>query len=516
MPNMSQDFEKAKQYLKKSNAAGDTLYDHVTKVLLQIAKDKPEDALENFEKLSVQVKKAALDAQQYKELPTSTAKSLDERRALAAIENALKLVQSVPEVSSADLAQAAKAKAAMENKDDDADEEEVKKMVASLTPAFLKGAKVPDMQADARLLANAGVGMGKEESYKVLLSIQSLARTEGNLKSARFFGKIYGKEKDYYIVETELTSYVKEAVDPATKKEPAGTGANQYVYFATNSPEGQYTKLPDVLPEQLITARSMRRYFTGNLSAPVLGYPPFPWPEASYLRAQIGRIAAATVVSPKGLMDMAEQEDEEAPPLLVQAEEPELVDVDGLKEAENWNHHVAHLLKQGRAVAWTPPEPEEGEEEPEAEEEEEAEPEEPLPMLSGLEGDALPAKVLGDDEEEEDEETKFKLWRFECYPSSTQHRVSAAISMNWPGAVAVANGKHFANVYVGWGQKFLQTLYTPPPPPAVCKEYVSPFNPEEAEEGDVDPMLEQVDPQPPKVDDGDEGDEGDNEGDDEE
>ena len=77
--------------------------------------------------------------------------------------------------------------------------------------------------------------------------------------------------------------------------------------------------------------------------------------------------------------------------------------------------------------------------------------------------------------------------------------------------VAVAQGKRFSNIYVGWGQKHLQALYAPPPPPGVQKEFVSAFNPEEAEEGETDPMVEQVDPAPPKVDEdaGDEGDEGD-------
>jgi hypothetical protein len=199
---------------------------------------------------------------------------------------------------------------------------------------------------------------------------------------------------------------------------------------------------------------------------------------------------------------------------MVRAEEAELPDAEGLKEAEGWCHHVAHLLKQGRSSPWAPPEGEEEEEEPAAEEEEE-EAEEGLPMLSGLEGDALPAKVLGEDEEEEDEESKPKLWRFSAFPADTQHKCSAAFSLQWPGATAVAAGSSCSNVYIGWGQKQLQELYTPPPPPTVLKEYKSPFNPEEAEEGEEDPMIEQLEPQPPKAagedGEGGEGDEGEEE-----
>lgn len=510
---MSQDFERAKAFLKQANASGETLYDHLTQVLLQIAKDKPENVLEDFEKISVQVKKAALDPNRFQEIPSSVLQPLENRKILSSIENLLALVKSVPPVTSADLQAAADAKAAQDNKDDDAEEEDVKKLVQSLLPAFMKKAKIPDMMQHAELLQHAGVNLGQEEMYKIQLSIHELSRTEGNFAEARFFGKILGTQKDYYIIEAKPSSFAPEAVDQLTKKEVIGTGANAYVYYAANAPEDKWTRLPDVLPEQIVTSRLMRRYFSGVLTAPVLGYPRFPWPEACYLRAQIGRIASATVVSPKGFYTMVPAEDEDAPEVMAEDEEFEALDAEGLKEAENWVHHVAHLLKQGRTQPWAPPETEDEEEEPAADEEEEAEPEEPLPMHSGLEGDALPAK---EGEEEEEEEEKPKLWKFATFPADTLHRASAAISLNWPGAHCVVQGKRFSNIYVGWGQKHLQTLYAPPPPPMVQKEYVSAFNPEEAEEGETDPMIEQLDPQPPKADDEGEGDEGDGDDDDEE
>ena len=64
----------------------------------------------------------------------------------------------------------------------------------------------------------------------------------GNFKSARFFGKVLGTQKDYYVAEVELAAYAKEPLDQDTKKELAGTGANLYVYYATNSPEEEWTR----------------------------------------------------------------------------------------------------------------------------------------------------------------------------------------------------------------------------------------------------------------------------------
>lgn len=54
----------------------------------------------------------------------------------------------------------------------------------------------------------------------------------------------------------------------------------------------------------------IKRYFTGDLEAPVPGYPPFPGTEINLLRAQIARITAGVCVSPAGFFEV----DEDAEP----------------------------------------------------------------------------------------------------------------------------------------------------------------------------------------------------------
>jgi hypothetical protein len=132
----------------------------------------------------------------------------------------------------------------------------------------------------------------------------------------RFFGKVLGTKKDYYIVEAQMEDWPEEEEgedDENENKEGWGTGLNAHVYYATNSAETEWTQLPLVRPEQVVKSREMRRFFTGDLKASVLGMPRFPWGEATYLRAQIARIAAATTVAPKGFY-MVEEDDEEAEP----------------------------------------------------------------------------------------------------------------------------------------------------------------------------------------------------------
>lgn len=59
--------------------------------------------------------------------------------------------------------------------------------------------------------------------------------------------------------------------------------------------------------------RQIKRYFTGDLEAPVPGYPPFPGTEINLLRAQIARITAGVCVSPAGFFEV----DDEAEPAAI-------------------------------------------------------------------------------------------------------------------------------------------------------------------------------------------------------
>ena len=76
-------------------------------------------------------------------------------------------------------------------------------------------------------------------------------------------------------------------------------------------------------------------------SLQVSAYPVFPGKEAEYLRAQIARIAATTMVCPAGAFQASEEgalekvEGFAAPP------------ASELASTESWAHRSAHLKKQG-------------------------------------------------------------------------------------------------------------------------------------------------------------------------
>ena len=149
-----------------------------------------------------------------------------------------------------------------------------------------------------------------------------------------------------------------------------GSGANGYVYFVCNYLGGPMTQLPSIKPAQIKAARTLKKFLTGDLNAPVSTFPVFPGNEAVFLRAQIARITATTVVCPNGLFQMGEDE-----VTLEKNEEFEPLPPSELVLKENWAHRYPHLKKQGRCELFVKEvdEDEEGEEEPPEPTEEETE-----------------------------------------------------------------------------------------------------------------------------------------------
>lgn len=251
------DVEQASAFLKGVTRDADALYDHLTKVLLRVIKENPTNALDAFESISVQVKQetAASGAlnEDSEEAPDNTEA---QAKALAAAQTTLNLIKPPKKVKAAD----------DEGEEEEEEEEEPEK------------APIPNIMADASLLKWAGLNLGDEEQYRLMLSIQTLA-TKNELQNVRFWGKINGTKKDYYVVEAKLEEYPEPEEDNPNppKQEPMGTGCNECIYFVTNSPEEPWTKLGPVQPEAIVAARRMRRFLTGELTAPVLGFPRFPW-----------------------------------------------------------------------------------------------------------------------------------------------------------------------------------------------------------------------------------------------
>ena len=111
--------------------------------------------------------------------------------------------------------------------------------------------------ADSALFEWAGVGFGEQESYRIMLSLKKLA-TESGAGNIRFFGKIYGTEKDYYIAEGTLEGEDEggeEGEEKPADFEARGTGVNKFCYWVTDNVMKSWTKLPDIAPAVIRSTR---------------------------------------------------------------------------------------------------------------------------------------------------------------------------------------------------------------------------------------------------------------------
>lgn len=168
-------------------------------------------------------------------------------------------------------------------------------------------AYIPDIMAETELLSWSGLSVGSVNACRIMLSIRQLAKERPDIKSVRFFGKILGKNNDYYVCEGEVTGpdeVPPKALKPNDKERRDLEKAalhNRFKYYVCHSPGAPWIALPNLRLKQLLTVPYIKRLFTGNLSEPMATFPPFPGnTEAEYLRAKIALIAERTVMSPAG------------------------------------------------------------------------------------------------------------------------------------------------------------------------------------------------------------------------
>jgi radial spoke head protein 4A len=450
---MADPAEGSGSFLKGVTRDADALYEHLTKVLLKIVKESPTDALSAFESLSVQVKEetaAAAALSQAEAVVGAAEEDADTKTAtVTACQSTLDLIKPPKKLVEGG-----------EDGEEPEEEEEPEK------------APMPNVMEDFGLLRHAGVGLAEEEVYRLTLSLQTLT-TKNELQNVRFWGKVHGTEKDYYVVEAKLEEYPEpeEGSEAPPKQEAMGSGCNECIYFATNSPEEPWTKLKPVQPEHITAARRMRRFFTGSLEAPVLGFPRFPWGEGAYLRTQIARICADALLCPVGQFNLEGEEDEDQ--TVAENEEWGGVDVLSQDSDRKWLHARPGIMSEGRCTLWVDPDKEEEEEEDEMSEEKKA-------ALAAIEKPRKKLAAVGDDGAE-------ATFAFRTAPSKfDRNAASLAFSLVWPGAVSLVRGKKIHNFYAGWGLPLSLLPYAPPQPPAFAAEYV-------AEE----PLLEETDVLPP-------------------
>lgn len=140
-----------------------------------------------------------------------------------------------------------------------------------------------------------------------------------------------------------------------------------------------------------------------------------------------------------------------------------------LKEPGAWKHHEVELNKYGRVTK--------------------------MPEEVDANGDPVPL---------EDEEITKNLndltpecWTFRVGPGGAGTSAGSCVvarSTLWPGAVAIATGRKYINIYVGNGVSYDPKPYSPPLFGSICSEWA----PSEEEPGLTEQQDVRADPTPPK------------------
>ena len=398
------EFEKAKAFLQTNNAAGQNVYDHLSNVLLKILAEQPADAVGLFENISSIVKQDAMPA-----APTEGATADQD-----------------PASRSRSAAQGAYVKACSAAYRGAEPTEEGEEAGG---PPDVALERTQDLLDEANNFEWAGVYFGREETFRLYSAMRSNVEREGDdVGTVRLWGKVLGRAGDYYVFEAD-----NKANDSDDKNDLSGT--NQYVYWAASSSSGAWTRLPNVTPAQIQQARQNRRFLTGDLTAPVPGFPQFNGNEANYLRAQIACISSDTVLVAAGAFELDEDSG-----LLNAAEEP--ATGDSAADAGTWCQKNWGINAAGRSAELPAEEDDEGNE-----------------TVAAIEaGRAALEGVDGAD------------WAVrECNGAAVFR------SLRWPGAHTVGriggDGARAINIYVGYGQPAASETYTPPMPPAIQGEF---------------------------------------------
>lgn len=348
---------------------------------------------------------------------------------------------------------------------------------------------MPNVQEEARLFEWAGVSFGEEETYKLSKAMKRLATLSGASR-LRFWGKILGIQRDYWIIEGVLDSAEEDRAHWSHEKR--GEGVNKLVYWVNDNLLEDWIQLPDATPEHIKAARLIKHVCTGNLNATIDSNPPFPGKERHFLRAQIARITHGTYIVPKDLIVIDEEtkEDKYA---------DEFAWPEDLKNTEVWVHGHPMILQAGRTSHVIAPDtPEEGKEEllnalnekdPASERYSKSVKEDApvagLPLQGEDTGFSWIGKVCGDTQP----------YNNLGKEGTTSYAVNIIKSLRWPGAVTVAQSGKFANIYVGYGLKKGDTCFNPIEPPEIMKDPVdqveqpepTPLHPKEQEpEPDTD------------------------------
>ena len=313
--------------------------------------------------------------------------------------------------------------------------------------------EVPNYMEDilhhSSILEWVGINFSQMEWYKIRLAMKKLL-TENKCEYIRFFGKIYGINSDYYIIQGICKDYPMK--NPPKHVESRGNeGINRFTFWVSDSLLEYWNELPDITHEQLRISRLFKYIFTGDLNSKVKSFVSFPGKEMHLLKCQIVRILHSSSIVPKDFQKLSENFKDELEGKIVEYnDEYKPGTFDDMKDPElaNWTHEYGYIYPSGKVI--------------------EKNEENQIERMKGINEDEGYKVKEGEGEEATEEEKKF--WKIKVvgdgmnYISGEETVVHAVIHIfneRWPGTHCVWKEGTFCNIYVGFGYKDIGECFNP-------------------------------------------------------
>ncbi len=360
-----------------------------------------------------------------------------------------------------------------------------KKNLAKTIPNYME-----DVLQQSKLFEWGGISFSDEEWYKIRMAMKKIL-IENDCEFLRFFGKIYGINSDYYIIQGLLKTYPMK--NPQVHVESRGNeGINRFTFWVSNSILESWYELPDITHEQIVTSRRFKYHLTGDLNSKVKSFVSFPGKEMHLLKCQIVRILHSSCIVPKGYYKISENFKEQLEGKVTEIDEefksPTFEEMKG-PEGESWVHEHAYIYPSGKVI------------DPSVEAQ--------VDRLKGINEDE--GYKVKEGEGENINEIDLKYWKVKVVGDQIMHNrangdpITHAVilvkNLRWPGTLTVWKEERFANIYVGYGIKSIGENYYPTQLLKVDKD---PADLEEQKE----PFPEKEPPKPEEKKEGEEGGEG--------
>lgn len=309
-----------------------------------------------------------------------------------------------------------------------------------------------DIISQSNMLEWAGISFSKTEWYKIRLAMKKLL-VENNCEYIRFFGKIFGIESDYYIMQGILKDYPMK--NPTKHVETRGNeGINRYTFWVSDSVLECWHELPDITHEQIKISRLFKYIFTGNLNSKVKSFVYFPGKEMHLLKCQIIRIMHSSSIVPKDYLRLCDAEkfkdqlEGKITEFNYELEKPLSFEEARSPEMENWVHEYAYIYPSGKVI------------DPAVEAQ--------VDRLKGINEDE--GYKVKEGEGEEVTEVDMKYWKLKVIgdqmlytkgDDTVSHAVVLIQNERWPGTNCVWKDGMFCNIYIGFGVKNCGESYYP-------------------------------------------------------